>query len=598
MAQMVSGQASRIRSGWKCVFGVFHCAAAETDQGLVELAFSATADVVSGRYADPPLPALLDSFAEAVACLSEFACNAAFPDISMEAIRLIRLCARYVAEGSDLFAEAAIDDGSGVPEDDRVWLRGWFPIVFELSCIISRCKLDVRTRGLTVMFEIMKTYGGSFKAAWWRDLFGVAFKIFNVMKLPEAQTERAEWMMTTCNHALYAIVDVFSQYFDSLADLVLPDLYEQLQACIQSENEQLARSAIFCLENLVVTNGFRFNDATWARTVALFLEVFHWSRPACLLTWKPHVAAARVANDAAEDDADGDITQMPQPSSPSSHSNDANVNQSLFSQEVMFAGLRMRCVVQLETIEAVHAVLFGPGAARKDERSVEAPPTSGKSPARQPPGLLFSGMESSLEQGEEGESLKGGLSAPANARRNFGGRTEWGGCETEESEAGMWGRLRTEQLLQLADALIEAHDLAKAFNEDQAQRTLLWKAGLGRSKPNLVHQETRALRYGLKILFRLYSEPQRAGGEQVQNRLISVCRNALDYYLRLQAQAHRKDWLFLLHLILHRTHQLPPDQFKKVHAALAEPIGDLLEQEQQPALRREIRKYYNRLVTP
>lgn len=41
---------------------------------------------------------LVDSFQDAVKCLSEFACNANFPDISMEAIRLIRHCAKYVHE--------------------------------------------------------------------------------------------------------------------------------------------------------------------------------------------------------------------------------------------------------------------------------------------------------------------------------------------------------------------------------------------------------------------------------------------------------------------------------------------------------------------
>lgn len=40
-------------------------------------------------------------------------------------------------------------------------------------------------------------------------------------------------MMTTCNHALYAIVDVFSQYYDTLCAVVLPDLYEQLYWCVQ-----------------------------------------------------------------------------------------------------------------------------------------------------------------------------------------------------------------------------------------------------------------------------------------------------------------------------------------------------------------------------
>lgn len=39
------------------------------------------------------------------------------------------------------------------------------------------------------MFEIMKTYGAQFRPNWWRDLFQIAFRIFDVMKLPEQQSE-------------------------------------------------------------------------------------------------------------------------------------------------------------------------------------------------------------------------------------------------------------------------------------------------------------------------------------------------------------------------------------------------------------------------
>lgn len=48
-------------------------------------------------------PAAIDSFQDAVKCLSEFACNIAFPDTSMEAIRLIRYCAKYVSERPQVF---------------------------------------------------------------------------------------------------------------------------------------------------------------------------------------------------------------------------------------------------------------------------------------------------------------------------------------------------------------------------------------------------------------------------------------------------------------------------------------------------------------
>ena len=39
------------------------------------------------------------------------------------------------------------------------------------------------------MFEIMKTYGESFRVQWWKELFNVVFRIFDNMKLPEAQIE-------------------------------------------------------------------------------------------------------------------------------------------------------------------------------------------------------------------------------------------------------------------------------------------------------------------------------------------------------------------------------------------------------------------------
>lgn len=39
---------------------------------------------------------MMESFQDAVKCLSEFACNVSYPDISMEAIHLLRTCADCV----------------------------------------------------------------------------------------------------------------------------------------------------------------------------------------------------------------------------------------------------------------------------------------------------------------------------------------------------------------------------------------------------------------------------------------------------------------------------------------------------------------------
>ncbi|EGV97658.1 Brefeldin A-inhibited guanine nucleotide-exchange protein 2 [Cricetulus griseus] len=248
IAQMVSSQAANIRSGWKNIFAVFHQAASDHDGNIVELAFQTTGHIVSTIF-QHHFPAAIDSFQDAVKCLSEFACNAAFPDTSMEAIRLIRFCGKYVSERPRVLQEYTSDDMNVAP-GDRVWVRGWFPILFELSCIISRCKLDVRTRGLTVMFEIMKSYGHTFAKHWWQDLFRIVFRIFDNMKLPEQQSEKSEWMTTTCNHALYAICDVFTQFYEALNEVLLSAVFAQLQWCVKQDQKLLASLLIKCVVQL------------------------------------------------------------------------------------------------------------------------------------------------------------------------------------------------------------------------------------------------------------------------------------------------------------------------------------------------------------
>jgi brefeldin A-inhibited guanine nucleotide-exchange protein len=80
--------------------------------------------------------------------------------------------------------------------------------------------------------------------------------------------------MTTCNHTLYAIVDVFAQYYDQLASTMLSEVYKILIICIRQENEQLATSAISCLENLVISVGDRFTEEMWENTVEQIVCIF------------------------------------------------------------------------------------------------------------------------------------------------------------------------------------------------------------------------------------------------------------------------------------------------------------------------------------
>lgn len=525
VAQMVNSQSLNIKSGWKNIFSVFHLAAGDNDESIVDLAFQTTGKIVTVLY-KKQFHIMIDSFPDAVKCLSEFASNALFPDISMEAIRLLRTCAVSVNDSPQQFSEhTGMENDINVLEEDRVWVRGWFPMLFSLSCVVNRCKLDVRTRGLTVLFEIVKTYGDTYKPNWWRDLFNILFRIFDNMKLPEHHTEKAEWMTTTCNHALYAIVDVFTQYFDVLGPLLLRDLYNQLQWCVQQNNEQLARSGTNCLENLVISNGSKFDDETWSDTCLCILNIFKHTLPEDLLTWKPDQSMPQPLNQARHSVSEnGEIRHGILKRSNSQHSvyslnSEDGKTELLTHTSGLFSSLLIKCVVQLELIQTIDNIIFFPATSKKEDAETLALATAD---------VNQSGNISMMSSGEHSE------------------------CQREEQ--GMYSFLSTLHLSKLIECLIESHRFAKKFNRNQEQRTVLWKAGFkGSVKPNLLKQETQSLACVLRILFKMYSdENRRDDWIEVEHRLISVCKEAFEYFLALQSEPHRDAWTSLLLLVMTR----------------------------------------------
>uniref|UniRef100_A0A6Q2XSU2 SEC7 domain-containing protein n=1 Tax=Esox lucius TaxID=8010 RepID=A0A6Q2XSU2_ESOLU len=542
IAQMVNSQAGNIRSGWKNIFSVFHLAASDQDESIVELAFQTTGHISTNVF-EKHFPATIDSFQDAVKCLSEFACNASFPDTSMESIRLIRHCAKYVSDRPQAFKDHTSDD-MNVATEDRVWVRGWFPILFELSCIINRCKLDVRTRGLTVMFEVMKTYGHTFEKHWWQDLFRIVFRIFDNMKLPEQQTEKAEWMTTTCNHALYAISDVFTQYFESLNDVLLDDILSQLYWCVQQDNEQLARSGTNCLENVVILNGERFTPETWDKTCSCILDIFQTTIPHMLLTWRP--AGAEGDHMTPQDLSDKQLVGFEE-------SLKGHRSAYEFQEQRLFSALLIKCVVQLELIQTIDNIVFFPATSRKEDAE-----------------NLAAAQRDSVEVADVG---------------------------LESPDQGMYRYLTSEQLFKMLDCLLESHRFAKAFNSNNEQRTILWKAGFkGKSKPNLLKQETSSLACGLRILFRMYvDESRRPAWEEVQCRLLNVCSEALAYFLTLTSESHREAWTSLLLLFLTKVLKISDDRFRAHASRYYTLLCDIMQFDLIPELRAVLRRFYLRI---
>ncbi|XP_012518566.1 PREDICTED: brefeldin A-inhibited guanine nucleotide-exchange protein 1 [Propithecus coquereli] len=535
IAQMVNSQAANIRSGWKNIFSVFHLAASDQDESIVELAFQTTGHIVTLVF-EKHFPATIDSFQDAVKCLSEFACNAAFPDTSMEAIRLIRHCAKYVSDRPQFLNAGMV-------------------------------------RGLTVMFEIMKTYGHTYEKHWWQDLFRIVFRIFDNMKLPEQQTEKAEWMTTTCNHALYAICDVFTQYLEVLSDVLLDDIFAQLYWCVQQDNEQLARSGTNCLENVVILNGEKFTLEIWDKTCNCTLDIFKTTIPHALLTWRPtsgeiaHPPPSPVSEKPLDtiSQKSVDIHDSIQPRSADNRQQAPLVSVSTVNEEVsktkstakfpeqkLFAALLIKCVVQLELIQTIDNIVFFPATSKKEDAENFA--------AAQRDAVDFD-------------------------------------VRVDTQDQGMYRFLTSQQLFKLLDCLLESHRFAKAFNSNNEQRTALWKAGFkGKSKPNLLKQETSSLACGLRILFRMYMDESRVSAwEEVQQRLLNVCSEALSYFLTLTSESHREAWTNLLLLFLTKVLKISDNRFK-AHASFYYPLlCEIMQFDLIPELRAVLRRFFLRI---
>jgi brefeldin A-inhibited guanine nucleotide-exchange protein len=265
------------------------------------------------------------AFVDGVNCLVEYACNRAYPGMAMEAVDMIHQCVERVAGEAQAQAGEA---GAGAGEQDdgeKAWVQGWFPLLFGLHRIMTRCQLDVRTRALTVLIDAIKQYGRAFEREHWQDLFRITFRIFDELKLPENQADRVEWLNTTCNHALFAVLEVFAMYYAELHDVVYDDLLATIRWCAAQDNEILGRSATQSLQVLLLGNGRRMDAAMWDKALDTAAAILRASTPDELFAFTPaEVEASAVAG------------------------------TPLFS----FHAVIIKCVVQLEMVEALEMVVL------------------------------------------------------------------------------------------------------------------------------------------------------------------------------------------------------------------------------------------------
>lgn len=148
----------------------------------------------------------------------------------------------------------------------------------------------------------------------------------------------------------------------------------------------------------------------------------------------------------------------------------------------------------------------------------------------------------------------------------------------------MYRHLSSQHLFKLLDCLLESHRFAKDFNSNNEQRTALWRAGprsfyllvwvvvmlsfidvffycaclllilhvgfKGKSKPNLLKQETSSLACSLRILFRMYSDTQlQDSWPDIQTRLLQWVQPSASFINHARSQ-HKDSCFYTIQSVL------------------------------------------------
>lgn len=357
---MILAKAANIKSGWKTIFGVLTAAAKEKKDGLVmkayKLAFS-----ISRDYNEEVTEQ--DSFADLVACFTAFAKNEKFQKVGLLSLEVLSKLIVHVAKVTiETGSDTAISvKGQENNERYETLNRLWFPILFGFyDIIMTGEELEVRSRTLTHFFDVLLKYGSHFEADFWdliyhkllAPIFGVldspwGLKYDDELKQSASAAERERmsfWVSTTLIQALNSLVSLFTHYFDALRPM-LGEFLELLIHCICQENDTIARTGKSCLQDFLIQNAEKFDEAQWTMISGAFERLFILTRAEELFQLDP----LREQSDV--DSLDINESQSP-PDEPVTPTRDGDEN-SRAQKPKDKSSIVVKCVLQLLMIETV-----------------------------------------------------------------------------------------------------------------------------------------------------------------------------------------------------------------------------------------------------
>ena len=291
---MVLAKASRIKSGWKTIFGVLTAAAKEKHEHIVMRAYK-MALAINHDFAEE---VQRDSFVDLVGCFTELARNERFQRISLLAL--------------DVLIKLIQDLSSGFEKHDpstrkELLNRLWLPVFSGLhSIIMGGDELEVRLRALANLFDTLKEYGTNFDSEFWDQIMEkVLLPIFSIVNgnlwslgIDDDSTDDkvSVWLLTTFIQALNLLIALVTLYFDAMRPH-LRKILRLLVLCVCQENDTIAKIGRECFHLLLINNAHDFNESEWEEVMDVTQQLFEYTTATELFTLDPLKRKAATADE-------------------------------------------------------------------------------------------------------------------------------------------------------------------------------------------------------------------------------------------------------------------------------------------------------------
>lgn len=291
---MILARADKIKSGWKTIFAVCTATAKQNKESLVMKAYK-MANWINKEYIEEVKQQ--ESFSGLVECFTELTKNEKFQRISLLSLDVILRLIHEIAQLSLLndTTESSKDDSPEAKHARNEHLvKLWFPVLFAFHDIIMNGEeLEVRSRALNGMFDVLLQYGRYFELEFWDmiceellfPIFGAISKHWE-LKLDETDDEFSVWLSTTLIQALKSMISLFTHYFDALSRM-LDGYLKLIVSCICQENDTIARIGRDCLATLLIDNAEKFNADHWDLITEAFHDLFELTTATELFTADP-----------------------------------------------------------------------------------------------------------------------------------------------------------------------------------------------------------------------------------------------------------------------------------------------------------------------